>query len=90
MLLAPYAVFGLIADISTRVGIDVLLGMPAYVGTSATGFTHAVYCLYAHCGIDCAQKCMAVYEGYSTCSITGFLNLQLSGGNAIITANCDP
>lgn len=37
MLLAPYAVFGLIADISIRVGIDVLLGMSAYVGTVLLG-----------------------------------------------------
>jgi proton glutamate symport protein len=37
MLLAPYAVFGLIADTSIRVGIDVLLGMSAYVGTVILG-----------------------------------------------------
>jgi proton glutamate symport protein len=37
MLLAPYAVFGLMADISIRVGIDVLLGMSAYVGTVILG-----------------------------------------------------
>ena len=37
MLLAPYAVFGLIADISIRVGLDVLLGMSAYVGTVILG-----------------------------------------------------
>jgi Na+/H+-dicarboxylate symporter len=37
MLLAPYAVFGLIADISIRVGVDVLLGMSAYVGTVLLG-----------------------------------------------------
>jgi Na+/H+-dicarboxylate symporter len=37
MLLAPYAVFGLIADISIRVGFDVLLGMSAYVGTVLLG-----------------------------------------------------
>lgn len=37
MLLAPYAVFGLIADISIRVGLDVLLGMSAYVGTVLLG-----------------------------------------------------
>jgi len=37
MLLAPYAVFGLIADISIRVGFDVLLGMSAYVGTVLFG-----------------------------------------------------
>ncbi|GGY56343.1 dicarboxylate/amino acid:cation symporter [Bacterioplanes sanyensis] len=37
MLLAPYAVFGLIADIAIRVGLDVLLGMSAYVGTVILG-----------------------------------------------------
>lgn len=37
MLLAPFAVFGLIADISIRVGFDVLLGMSAYVGTVLLG-----------------------------------------------------
>lgn len=33
MLLAPVAVFGLIAQITIRVGLDVLLGMAVYVGT---------------------------------------------------------
>ncbi|MGB1263626.1 MAG: dicarboxylate/amino acid:cation symporter [Cognaticolwellia sp.] len=37
MLLAPLAVFGLIADIAIRVGLDVLLGMSAYVGTVLLG-----------------------------------------------------
>jgi Na+/H+-dicarboxylate symporter len=37
MMLAPFAVFGLIADISIRVGFDVLLGMSAYVGTVLFG-----------------------------------------------------
>lgn len=37
MLLAPLAVFGLLADISIRVGLDVLLGMSAYVGTVILG-----------------------------------------------------
>jgi len=42
MLLAPYAVFGLLSDISIKVGLDVLLGMSAYVGTVLLG----LLCLY--------------------------------------------
>jgi len=45
MLLAPYAVFGLIADISIRVGLDVLLGMSAYVGTVLLGLI-ILLCFY--------------------------------------------
>ena len=45
MLLAPYAVFGLIADISIRVGLDVLLGMSAYVGTVLLGLI-LLLCFY--------------------------------------------
>ena len=37
MLLAPYAVFGLLADIAIRVGIDAILGMSVYVGTVLLG-----------------------------------------------------
>lgn len=33
MRLAPYAVFGLMAQITTKIGIDALLGMAVYVGT---------------------------------------------------------
>jgi len=42
MLLAPYAVFGLLTEISIKVGLDVLLGMSAYVGTVILG----LFCLY--------------------------------------------
>lgn len=45
MLLAPFAVFGLIADISIRVGLDVLLGMSAYVGTVLLGLL-LLFCFY--------------------------------------------
>jgi len=37
MLLAPYAVFGLLADIAIRVGLDAILGMSVYVGTVILG-----------------------------------------------------
>ncbi|WP_420588830.1 dicarboxylate/amino acid:cation symporter [Bacterioplanoides sp.] len=42
MLLAPYAVFGLLTEISIKVGLEVLLGMSAYVGTVLLG----LFCLY--------------------------------------------
>lgn len=42
MLLAPYAVFGLLSEISIKVGLEVLLGMSAYVGTVLLG----LFCLY--------------------------------------------
>jgi Na+/H+-dicarboxylate symporter len=42
MLLAPYAVFGLLTEIAIKVGLDVLLGMSAYVGTVILG----LFCLY--------------------------------------------
>ena len=37
MMLAPYAVFGLLADLSIRVGIEAIIGMSAYVGTVILG-----------------------------------------------------
>lgn len=37
MVLAPAAVFGLLAQISVQIGVDALLGMSAYVGTVLLG-----------------------------------------------------
>ncbi|MCG8425611.1 MAG: dicarboxylate/amino acid:cation symporter [Proteobacteria bacterium] len=37
MMLAPYAVFGLLCDITIRVGLDAILGMGVYVGTVLLG-----------------------------------------------------
>ncbi|NUZ09429.1 dicarboxylate/amino acid:cation symporter [Pseudoalteromonas sp. McH1-7] len=37
MLLAPFAVFGLLCDITIRIGIDALLGVSAYVATVLLG-----------------------------------------------------
>ena len=37
MLIAPLAVFGLLAQITARIGLDVLLGMGVYVGTVLLG-----------------------------------------------------
>ncbi len=44
MLLAPLAVFGLLAQITMRVGIDVLLGMAVYVGTVLGGLLMMLLC----------------------------------------------
>ena len=45
MLLAPIAVFGLLAKFTTRLGIDALLGMTVYVGTVLLGLL-LMFCLY--------------------------------------------
>ncbi len=45
MLLAPIAVFGLLAKFTTRLGIDALLGMAVYVGTVLLGLL-IMFCLY--------------------------------------------
>lgn len=37
MMLAPYAVFGLLADIAIRVGVDAIVGVAAYAGTVVLG-----------------------------------------------------
>ncbi|MBD1582590.1 dicarboxylate/amino acid:cation symporter [Pseudoalteromonas sp. S16_S37] len=37
MFLAPFAVFGLLCDITIRIGIDALIGVSAYVGTVLVG-----------------------------------------------------
>ncbi len=37
MWLAPFAVFGLLAQVTTKIGIDVLFGMATYVGTVLLG-----------------------------------------------------
>ena len=44
MLLAPLAVFGLLAQITMRVGIEVLLGMAVYVGTVLGGLLILLLC----------------------------------------------
>lgn len=45
MLLAPVAVFGLLAQVTARVGVDVLFGMGIYVGTVISGLLCMV-CVY--------------------------------------------
>jgi len=45
MLIAPLAVFGLLAHITAKVGLDVLLGMGVYVGTVLGGLLILV-CFY--------------------------------------------
>lgn len=47
MLLAPYAVFGLLAQITIKIGLDAIIGMSVYVGTVlfALGVLLALYLL---------------------------------------------
>ena len=45
MLLAPYAVFGLLADITTRVGFEAIVGVSVYVGTVLLGLI-VLLCFY--------------------------------------------
>ncbi|MEE8641128.1 MAG: dicarboxylate/amino acid:cation symporter [bacterium] len=45
MLLAPVAVFGMLAQITARVGVDVLVGMGIYVGTVFLGL-FCMLCVY--------------------------------------------
>lgn len=45
MRLAPYAVFGLMAQLTTKIGLDALLGMAVYVGTVLLGLV-ILLCFY--------------------------------------------
>jgi Na+/H+-dicarboxylate symporter len=45
MRLAPYAVFGLMAQLTTKIGIEALLGMAVYVGTVLLGLA-LLLCFY--------------------------------------------
>jgi len=45
MRLAPYAVFGLMAQLATKIGLDALLGMAVYVGTVLLGLA-ILLCFY--------------------------------------------
>ncbi len=45
MMLAPYAVFGLLADITIRVGPSAITGLAAYVATVVLGLI-TLYCVY--------------------------------------------
>jgi len=45
MRLAPYAVFGLMAQLTTKIGLDALLGMAVYVGTVLLGLA-LLLCFY--------------------------------------------
>lgn len=44
MLLAPYAVFGLLAQLTTKIGLNSLLGMAVYVGTVLLGLFILLLC----------------------------------------------
>jgi len=61
MLLAPLAVFGLIAQITIKIGIEVLLGMAIYVGTVLLGLL-LLLVVY-----------MVIYAGVAKKSPFGFL-----------------
>lgn len=45
MLLAPFAVFGLLVQLTAKLGLDALLGMAVYVGTVLLGLL-AMFCVY--------------------------------------------
>ena len=45
MLLAPIAVFGLLAQLTAKLGLDALLGMAVYVGTVLLGLV-LMFCVY--------------------------------------------
>ncbi|MDH5648473.1 MAG: dicarboxylate/amino acid:cation symporter [Gammaproteobacteria bacterium] len=45
MRLAPYAVFGLMVQLSTKIGLEALLGMAVYVGTVLLGLA-ILFCFY--------------------------------------------
>jgi len=45
MLLAPIAVFGLLAQLTAKLGVDALLGMAVYVGTVLLGLA-MMFCVY--------------------------------------------
>ncbi|MCR9141044.1 MAG: dicarboxylate/amino acid:cation symporter [bacterium] len=47
MMLAPYAVFGLLAQITVLIGFDALLGMSVYVGTVLAGLAVLLF-VYTH------------------------------------------
>ena len=44
MLIAPYAVFGLLADITIRVGIEAIIGVSVYVATVVLGLVLLFFC----------------------------------------------
>lgn len=52
MLLAPFAVFGLLAQISIKIGLDAILGLSVYVGVVLTGLVvlHLLYLLLVAIG----------------------------------------
>ena len=45
MLLAPFAVFGLLVQLTAKLGLDALLGMAVYVGTVLLGLL-CMFCVY--------------------------------------------
>jgi Na+/H+-dicarboxylate symporter len=45
MLLAPFAVFGLLVQLTAKLGLDALLGMAVYVGTVLLGLL-SMFCVY--------------------------------------------
>jgi len=59
---APIAVFGLMADISARVGLKAITGMAAYVGTVVAGLI-LLFCLYLLILLIMARKSPFAFLG---------------------------
>lgn len=55
MLLAPLAVFGLLAQLTARLGTDAMLGMAVYVGTVWLGLL-AMFCVYLVIMYLCSRR----------------------------------
>lgn len=55
MLLAPLAVFGLLAQLAARLGTDALLGMAVYVGTVLLGL-FVMFCIYLVIMFLCSRR----------------------------------
>jgi Na+/H+-dicarboxylate symporter len=59
MWLAPFAVFGLLAQLTTKIGLNALLGMAVYVGTVLLGLLLLLACYLLLLFIFAGQRPMA-------------------------------
>jgi Na+/H+-dicarboxylate symporter len=70
--LAPYAVFGLIAEVTGQVGLDALLGMAAYMGTVILGLV-CMLCVYAlMIGVYCRRNVLVFFRTIREAQLVAF------------------
>ena len=87
MRLAPIAVFGLIAQLTAKLGLNALMGMAVYILTVLLGLLLMFVCLSGHYFCGCQARAENLYSGCQGCTVTGIFDLQFGGSDAALNQN---